>query len=72
MYVAAKEGHEALVAALVAAGADVNKGTRSFSRCESGETPLHVAASNGREAGRFRLTASSPVLNLECAFGFSA
>ena len=41
---AAQNGHEAVVRALIEAGADVNQAT------EEGETPLYIAAQDGREA----------------------
>ena len=44
LYWAAREGHEAVVKALIEAGADVNKAKND------GETPLYMAASNGHEA----------------------
>ena len=38
LFIAAEEGHEAVVRALIEAGADVNKAT------DDGETPLFMAA----------------------------
>ena len=37
MFIAAREGHEAVVWALLGAGADINRGT------DDGKTPLSVA-----------------------------
>ena len=42
---ASQNGHEAIVAALIAAGADVNK-----ARTNDGTTPLYIAACKGYEA----------------------
>ena len=44
LYSVTREGHEAVVKALIEAGADVNKAA------DDGETPLYTAASNGHEA----------------------
>ena len=44
LFIAAQEGHEAVVRGLVEAGADVNKAK------DNGTTPLYIAAKNGHEA----------------------
>ena len=44
LYIAAQEGHEAVVRGLLEAGADVNKAT------DNGATPLLIAALNKHEA----------------------
>ena len=44
LFIAAENGHEAVVSALVAAGADKNAAK------QSGATPLFIAAQNGHEA----------------------
>jgi hypothetical protein len=45
LHIAAEIGHEAIVRALIEAGADVNKAINN----DIGVTPLHVAAHNGHE-----------------------
>ena len=44
LYIAAQKGHEAVVSALIAAGADKNAAKRN------GATPLYIAAEKGHEA----------------------
>ena len=44
MYMAAQDGHDVVVRALIQAGADVNKAG------DNGATPLFIATQNGHEA----------------------
>jgi cytohesin len=44
LFIAAQQGHEAVVRALIEAGADVNKAT------DNGGTPLSIAAQQGHTA----------------------
>ena len=44
LHLAAKDGHDAIVSMLIAAGADIGD------KNEDEETPLHVAAENGHSA----------------------
>ena len=45
LYVASQEGHVVVVRTLVAAGADINKATRTHD-----VTPLYIASEQGHEA----------------------
>jgi hypothetical protein len=57
LYIAAKQGDQAAVWGLVAAGAEVDKANTS------GETPLHAAAEMGHEAAARALVASGAAVD---------
>ena len=57
VYIAAQEGHKAIVSALLAAGADKNAAIKD------GATPLFVAAQQGHEAAVSALLAADADMN---------